>query len=99
MSFVTRKPDESIYEVYQWFPGNGAIGVLWDGNCSCECIPSVYISFGITCAPHVHTSHGNQVVFLEPGDWIFPEPDGIHYYPVKPDIFNARYDILEDTGK
>lgn len=35
---------------------------------------------------YVMTIH-KQKVYLEPGDWILPEGDGIHYYPVKPDIF------------
>lgn len=45
--------------------------------------------------PHVHTIHNSQVVLLEIGDWIIPEPDGIHYYPVKPDIFNATYEKVD----
>ncbi len=36
-------------------------------------------------SPHVHTIHNNQAVIVEPGDWIFPEHDGIHFYPCKPD--------------
>ena len=42
--------------------------------------------------PHVHTIHNNQIVNLEIGDFILPEPDGIHFYPVKPDIFNETYE-------
>ena len=41
---------------------------------------------------HVHTIHDNRVVFLEFGDWILPEPDGKHFYPVKPDIFRNTYE-------
>ncbi len=47
--------------------------------------------------PHVHTIHNNQIVELEVGDWIIPEPDGEHFYPCKPDIFEATYDLVE-TG-
>ena len=43
-------------------------------------------------APHVHTIHNNQLVLLEVGDWILPEPDGKHFYPCKPDIFAATYE-------
>lgn len=46
--------------------------------------------------PHVHTIHNNQVVLLEVGDWIIPEPDGEHYYPCKPDIFEATYEKIEE---
>ena len=49
--------------------------------------------------PHVHTIHGGQIVNLEIGDWIIPEPDGKHFYPVKPDIFKATYEpVLPNTG-
>lgn len=43
-------------------------------------------------APHVHTAHQNQSVILQDGDWIIPEPDGVHFYPCKPDIFSATYE-------
>lgn len=42
--------------------------------------------------PHVHTIHDNQLVVLEVGDFIIPEPDGEHYYPCKPAIFAATYE-------
>lgn len=40
---------------------------------------------------YVVTIH-DQRVFLTPGDWIIPEPGGVHYYPVKPDIFEDTYE-------
>lgn len=43
--------------------------------------------------PHVHTIHNNQLVNLEFGDWVIPEPNGIHFYPCKPDIFEQTYEI------
>ena len=46
--------------------------------------------------PHVHTIHNNQIVNLEVGDWIIPEPDGKHHYPIKPDILKATYDPIDD---
>ena len=42
--------------------------------------------------PHVHTIHDNQIVILKAGDWIIPEPDGIHFYPCKPGIFDETYE-------
>lgn len=45
--------------------------------------------------PHVHTIHGGQPVFVEPGDWILPEPDGRHFYPVQPAIFAAAYESAD----
>ena len=44
--------------------------------------------------PHVHTIHNSQIVNLEVGDYIIPEPDGIHYYPCKEDIFVKTYDVI-----
>ena len=41
---------------------------------------------------HVHTIHENQLVNIELGDWIIAEPDGEHFYPCKPDIFEATYE-------
>lgn len=64
-----------------------AYGKLVKGMCNSQ---SCYVS-GNT-EPHVHTIHGGQIVELTVGDWIIPEPDGQHYYPVKPDIFNATYE-------
>ncbi len=46
--------------------------------------------------PHVHTIHGGQSVLVQLGDWIIPEPDKIHFYPIKPDIFEATYERVDD---
>lgn len=43
----------------------------------------------------VITAH-DQRVYLSDGDWILPEPDGEHYYPVKDDIFKATYEYARD---
>ena len=48
----------------------------------------------IWARPHVHTIHDNQAVDVEVGDWIIPEPDGIHFYPCKPDIFEKTYEAV-----
>lgn len=42
--------------------------------------------------PHVHTMHAGQIVNLDVGDWILPEPDGIHFYPVKAAVFESTYE-------
>jgi hypothetical protein len=43
---------------------------------------------------YVVTIHG-QRAYLAPGDWVITEPDGIHHYPCKPDIFAASYEPAE----
>lgn len=55
------------------------------GVCVCGSRPS-----------HLHTIHEGQLVYLEHGDWIIPEPDGEHFYPCKPDIFEATYEAVDD---
>lgn len=45
--------------------------------------------------PYVVTIHG-QRCYLSPGDWIVLEPDGVHYYPIKPEIFVARYELIAE---
>lgn len=42
------------------------------------------------------TIHG-QKTMVQAGDWIIREPDGIHYYPCKPDIFEATYDPYDSV--
>ena len=41
----------------------------------------------------------DQRVYLSDGDWILPEPDGIHFYPVKDDIFQATYEYARDLRR
>ena len=67
-------------------------GKLVKGMCNSQ---SCYWMSGKLHRPHVHTIHDNQMVVLEVGDWIIPEPDGGHYYPCKPDIFEATYEAVD----
>lgn len=80
MPHFRKKP--VVIEAWKWNGSRGQRGV-----CTCE----------VNSVPHVHTAHKNslggfQHVFLSIGDWIIPEPDGEHFYPVKSDIFAATYD-------
>lgn len=47
---------------------------------------------------YVVTIHGQQT-HVHPGDWIVTEPDGGYHYPVKPDIFEATYEALDERSK
>lgn len=40
----------------------------------------------------------NQRAYLANGDWVIAEPDGEHFYPCKPDIFEATYEAVEGIG-
>jgi hypothetical protein len=66
-------------------------GKLVRGMCNSQ---SCYVSGNNF--PHVHTIHEGQIVALKIGDWIIPEPDGVHYYPCKPNIFEATYEKVDD---
>ena len=72
-----------VVDAVQWFPGT----VTFLGVCHLSCYP-----YDGDDAPHVHTIHNNQPMRVEPGDWIIPEMNGTHYYPCKPDIFEATYE-------
>lgn len=66
-------------------------GKLVKGMCNSK----ICFSQGNT-KPHVHTIHDNQIVLLEVDDFVIPEPDGEHFYPCKPDIFEATYEKAEE---
>lgn len=67
-------------------------GKLVNGMCNSQ----TCFSSGNT-EPHVHTIHDNQIVNLEIGDWIIPEPDGEHFYPCKSDIFEQTYEPVKEV--
>ncbi len=84
MAKYRKKP--IVIEAVQWSGG-------WHPDkadnpvCACANLPGAY---------HVHTIHSGQAIAVEPGDWIIPEPDGAHFYPCKPDIFEATYEKVDD---
>lgn len=85
MPIFRKKPVEVEAEQYTKY------GKLTKGMCnSLACFSSG------NNEPHVHTIHNSQIVNLEVGDWIIPEPDGIHYCPCKPDILAETYDPVEE---
>jgi len=51
-----------------------------------------------TGIPHVHTIHDGQFCLVEDGDWIVPEPDGVHFYPIKPEIMTKNYQVIESDA-
>ena len=78
-----------IKEATQWFPDGPRIpGVGY--------FPKIEGSSIFGEAWYVTTIHG-QRAWLVPGDYIVTEPDGIHHYPCKPDIFESSHDKLEEN--
>jgi hypothetical protein len=90
MAKFRKRPDSRIFEHVQ-FTESKTLGELKAaGVCLCEAG-----SFDA----HVHTIHNNQIVELEDGDWIAPEPDGVHYYPIKDDIHEATYEAVGESDR
>lgn len=85
-----KKPDTRIFQPEQ-FQGGVETGGYKIPNGVCFCSdgddPETLVH-----RFHVHTIHKGQIVILEDGDWVMPEPDGEHFYPIKPDIFEATYE-------
>jgi hypothetical protein len=89
-----RKPDTKIYEAVEWWPNVDHPGVMYDN----AYIINDSLFDGereVREGPYVVTIHSENA-HLTPGDWIMREPDGIHYYPIKPDIFAATYEQIEE---
>jgi hypothetical protein len=74
-----------IIEAEQWFP-NKSVDVVM-------CLPEPFPKDGYYY--YVRTINGENVR-IHPGEWIITEPDGIHHYPCKPDIFEKRYEPLDN---
>ncbi len=46
--------------------------------------------------PHVHSaSYTRGALMVNPGDWIVPDSDGVHYDIIKPDVFERTYELVE----
>lgn len=84
MAKYRKKP--IVIEAVQFRYGESPAGV-------CHCIEGPGKA---ACYPHIHTIHQGQTVLLADRDWIIAEPDGEHFYPCKPDIFEATYDPVDD---
>ena len=96
MAKYRKKP--MVIEAEQYWPGQlpwpqgSPIGVCYCHEAGTDWAGSNFIA----PRPHLHTIHQGQTVILEPGDWVIPEPDGLHYYPCKSDIFAATYEPVEE---
>lgn len=91
MAKYRKKP--IVIEATQWDPDSlteqpkphtpDRLGVIWQYG------PTGQVASGI-----VTTIHGQETK-VAIGDWIIKEPDEIHHYPCKPDIFEATYEKVE----
>ena len=90
MAKYRKKP--VIVEAAKWMPSYfhrpsmgkaDELGVVWEYG------PDGEVSNGT-----VITIHG-QKTKVAIGDWVIEEPDRIHQYPCKPDIFEQTYEKVE----
>jgi hypothetical protein len=42
------------------------------------------------------TTVSGEKVRIHPGEWVITEPDGVHHYPCKADVFEATYEPVEE---
>lgn len=75
-----------VYEEGQDLPGDMPAGIV-------HCLVNGVNKFNKQVGA-VKTING-QWNLIYPGDYVFPEHDGIHYYPVKPEVVRKKYDVLE----
>ena len=93
MGKYQRSPEQTpaIFEANQW---NGDADHL---------VPGMSESFradddgALWPVYQVTTIQGVEVAVM-PGDYVIQEPDGIHYYPCKADIFEQRYMPVSDAS-
>jgi hypothetical protein len=81
-----------VVDAEQWLPENKDVRGI------CRCISENKETGVRDDTPHVHTIHAGQRVDIAPGDWIIAEPDTVHFYPCRADIFEATYEKLEALG-
>lgn len=88
-----------IIEALQWFPGVVHHGVREDADKRLTDFYSPEPGSAMRDLPayYVTTIH-EQRAYLVPGDWILPEPKDSRFYPCKPAIFAATYDLVEAEG-
>jgi len=48
-------------------------------------------------SPYVVTIH-DQRCYVVAGDWIIPEPDGVHFYPCKDEVFQKTYEAVPPSA-
>lgn len=88
MNKYRRIPGEPI-EAKQWHLNDGEAFSIAEW-------PMVQYDYG-TGSCFIETMFSDQRVYLQNGDWILPEPDGVHFYPCKPEVFAKTYEpVIED---
>lgn len=80
---------------YRRIPGDPIEARQWPDEVVIADISKNWPGVGIDYHGCFVTTVHEQKAYLAPGDWILPEPDGVHFYPCKPDIFAKTYEMAE----
>jgi hypothetical protein len=80
MAKYRKKP--IVVEATQWFyamnPETYPEGVQWSKSQGCYYVVTIH----------------EQKAWLDEGDWVITESDGVHHYPCKPDVFAVTYEAV-----
>jgi hypothetical protein len=74
-------------EAEQWTPDKTVAGVLWEPASYSPVRAPGDIAITHPARAYVVPANG-QRVYLEAGDWVITEDDGVHHYACKPEIFD-----------
>lgn len=91
------KPEVALKEIdaEQWHEGQVVKGVLMESTYALKVDdPAIQEHYPPTVRHYVVTAQG-QNVYIENGEWIVDEGDGVHHYPIKDEIFRAKYEPVE----
>jgi hypothetical protein len=80
-----------VVDAEQWSPGKSVPGVAVETADEAMEIHEGRGLFPREPRHYVVTIHG-QRAYLDPGDWVITEYDGVHHYPCKPAEFSALYE-------
>lgn len=85
-----------VVDAEQWFPGKDVPGVFFYQPPPARLHDRQGGFSEFPQNPYYAIRQGDGKIFrVDPGDWIIREPDGIHYYPCKPDVFAAKYEAFD----
>jgi hypothetical protein len=84
-----------VIEAWPWYPGREVPGVFVEDPYRREPdMPGPDLPPGLPVRHFVVTA-GRRLVYLEPGDWVVAEPDGMHHRVIGPDEMASGYDPID----
>jgi hypothetical protein len=84
-----------VIEAWPWYPGREVPGVFVEdpyrregGAMEPDLPPGLPARHFVVTADH-------RRVYLEPGDWVVPESDGVHHRVIRPGAMASGYDPID----